>query len=373
MLGFIYGYVYLHYYNGDDTWKLFHRSLQETDLLLHDPLAFFKNEYTPIHSLAITQSWKEALALYINDLQYALFVKTIAFINIITLGNYYLDSALFNMVVFFGHFWLFRMLTTWFQGNRKLIYYAVFLFLPVVFWISGLRIDGLLFFFLCLFLCQLTIGKKFRLLYLLLSFAGVFICRPEFAIFVLLSAVAYLMAERNQKNASAVFALVYGISIVLFFVNEWIFNEHGIPNIIASIQHKFIALKGTAFHLTTLEAGWFSYMRVLPEAILNTFFRPFIWEAKGALQLMAAFEVILFWCIVIVTFLNRRADWKVRLQHPVILLLLTIAISIYLSVGYIVPFPGAIIRYKAIAELLFICVFASFNKLPTIRIKILNI
>src|SRR5687767_10118135 len=90
LLGFIYGYIFLHYYDGDDTWKLFRSSLIETQLLLNDPKQFFINEFTPANALATGNSVADVTEIYLNDLQYVLIVKGMAIMNLVTRGNYYL-------------------------------------------------------------------------------------------------------------------------------------------------------------------------------------------------------------------------------------------------------------------------------------------
>jgi hypothetical protein len=363
LLGLIYGYVYLHYYTGDDTWKLFRASLAETDLLRNNPALFFRNEYTPLHSIEIGHGWKEITTLYMNDLQYALFVKSMAFINLVSGGNYYINVVVFNMIVFFGHYWFFIMMNELFPEKRKWLFIAIFFFLPAVFWLSGLRIDGLLFFFLSLFLLHLVSSRKkqgLRFLLMAVGFAGVFLCRPEFAMFLSIAVLAYIIAVkmRNRIKPVFVFAGVYSVAVILFFMSAWIIPDGGMPGMVARIQHKFIILKGTRYATDELQPTITGFIKALPGAALNTFFRPLPWEAKGALQLMASAEMIIFWMLAVFVFMRREPDWKLRLQHPVILLLICLAVSVFVSLGYIVPFPGAIIRYKAIAELMLIGVLA---------------
>lgn len=361
LLGLIYGYLYLHYYNGDDTWKLFRVSLSETRLLLTDPVAFFRNEFTPVHSMETGNGWKEIISLYINDLQYALFVKTLAMINLVTGGKYYFNVVVFNMIVFFGHYWFFMMLNELFPSKRKWLFITIFFFLPVVFWLSGLRMDGLLFFFLSLFLLQLVTKRKKqwkRFLWMATGFAGVFLCRPEFSMALLIAATAYILAVHLKTNPAIVFAGVYVLALILFFASTWIIPEGGMPGMVARIQHKFLLLKGTSYSTGELQPTFGGFITAFPTAVLNSFFRPFPWEATGVLQLMAAAETAIFWALALFTLIRKDPDWKLRLQHPVILLLLFLSVSVFVSVGYVVPFPGAIIRYKAISELMLLGVMA---------------
>lgn len=358
LLGWLYGYIYLRYYGGDDTWKMHGASLRETALLLSDPAAFFINEFTPAMALAAGNSWLQVAHLYLNDLQYALVVKSMAIVNLVTQGNYYLNTFVFNAFVFWGHYWLFLLMDETFPGKRKRYFFLIFLFLPVVFWLSGYRVDGLLFTFLSLFLLYLFTARRNRRsgwLVLIIAYCGVVICRPEFSVCLLIAAIAYSLTLRFNRKPLIVFAGVYAAAVLLFFSSSWVLPGGGIPGVIARTQHAFLQLQGTRFQLDALDEGILSYIRVLPQALANTLIRPFLWEAAGALQLMAAFEVLMFWLIVIACLLRMGKGPKLRLSEPVMLMMLSLAVSVYVFIGYIVPFPGAIIRYKAIPELLIIC------------------
>ena len=361
ILGCLYGFIYLHFYDGDDTWGLYQSSLQETSLLRSHPLQFFRNEFTPLHSIEIGHSFAHIVMLYQNDLQYALLVKTMSILHLATGGNYYITVAVFNAIVFFGHYRLFKMLNEQFPGRRKLFFACVFLFLPAVFWVSGYRVEGMLLFFLSLYLLHLFSKKEYtakRIIFLLVGFIGVFIARPEVAPFLLVASVAF-WASSISKRPYLSFATVYLFAGVLFFASAGFLPSGGLPGVMAKKQAEFMALKGTAFDLTPLDPSFSGFMRVMPEAFANTFLRPFPWEASGALQLMASAEIIVFWLAVFICIFNLSSDWKLRLKDPVILFLLVFGCSMYISIGCIVPFPGAIIRYKAVSGLLMICCFAA--------------
>jgi hypothetical protein len=51
-------------------------------------------------------------------------------------------------------------------------------------------------------------------------------------------------------------------------------------------------------------------------------------------------------------------QWREALKKPLNLFSLTFGIIFYIFIGYVIPFPGAIVRYKAIPELLLLCVLA---------------
>src|SRR5687767_1015826 len=185
LMGLLYGYIFLNFYNGDDTWKFLRQSLAETELLLNNPRVFFTNEFTPANALATGKNIGEAIAIYLNELQYVLLVKSMAIMNLVTHGNYYVNVILFNVIVFFGHYWLFKALAGLFPAKKQLYFLIIFFFLPAVFWLSGIRVDGLLFFFLSLLLYNLVKKDDSRFkrwLLVLLGFRAVMICRPQLAL-----------------------------------------------------------------------------------------------------------------------------------------------------------------------------------------------
>ena len=346
LMGLVYGYVFLHFYNGDDTWKIHRLALKETSLLLHDPGQFLLNEYTPVEAIRNGHTFKEIFNLYLNDLEYALIVKTIALFNLISQGNYYINALLFNLITFWGHYWLFVFLVNIFPGARKKLFAAIFLFLPAIFWLSGIRSDGLLFFFFSLFLLHL---QRKNWAWMLAGFAGVFIMRPQFAVLFGVALIPYLVSLKWKYSPLKIFTASYVVAIVLFFAL-------GFQEAVAVKQQQFLHLNGTKFEMNKLEPTVKSFIKALPAAFNHTFLRPYPWETKNILQLFYSLEMIFCWLLLLFMIFNIHPAWKRRLCHPVTLMLLFFSISLYIITGYIVPFPGAITRYKIIAELLFVCI-----------------
>jgi hypothetical protein len=360
LMGLLYGYIFLHYYNGDDTWKLFRASLAETELLLNNPRLFFINEFTPANALETGKNMFEVISIYLNDLQYVLVVKSMAAMNIVTNGNFYMNVVLFNAIVFFGHYWLYKVLSDIFPQKRKLYFIIIFFFLPAVFWLSGIRVDGLLFLFMSMMIRGFTIRNR-NLVMMVIGFAGVLICRPQVALLVSMAGIGYYLHMRFGRPLMA-YGSVYLVAMLIFFLPLTRFS-----GIIAEKQNEFSKLKGTKFRLDNLEGSPGSYLKILPQAAGNTFIRPVPWEARGFLQLMASAEVVIFWSIFIASVMYRHRFWRVRMFQPVVLMLFLLGVTTYLFIGYLVPFPGAIVRYKAIPELLILCSVISITSWGDIK------
>lgn len=355
LMGWLYGYIFLHFFPGDDTVHFHLASLEQTHILRSDPVRFFYEEYTPFPSIARADGLADILRYYLNDLEYALVIKTTAILNLVSQGNYYINTVFFNVLVFPGSYWLFCSMHAIFPEKRRLVLLGVFGFLPSMFWLSGIRSDGWLLFFIALLLFQLSVARRRRLAGVGLSLLGVLILRPQFALLLIPPLAAYYLSAYFRRHPGVVFTFVYIAAAILFFSSVWWLPDNGLPGAMAHRQSLFATLEGTAYPLDPLRPSFAGFLDLAPQAIANSFFRPFPWEAQGFTQLLAALGTLLWWGILTYAFIKREKQWRQRLSQPLILLALGFSLSVYLSIGYVVPFPGAIIRYRAIAELLILC------------------
>ncbi len=355
LMGCLYGYIFLHFFPGDDTVHFHLLSLEQTRILRNDPLRFFYEEYTPFPSIARTDNLAEMVRYYLNDLEYALVIKTTAILNLVSQGNYYINMVFFNALVFPGSYWLFRSMHTLFPQKRQLIFLGVFCFLPAVFWLSGIRSDGWLLVFIGMLLFHLTAARRHRLAGVTLGLLGILVLRPQFALLLFPALAGYHLCTHFRQRHGLVFAGVYTAAAVVFFTSAGWLPGDGLPGAMARRQELFLALEGTAYPLDRLQPSLAGFLKLAPQAVANSFFRPLPWEAEGPLQLFAALATALWWGIIVYAFLNREKQWRQRVSQPVILMLLWFSVSVYLSIGYVVPFPGAIVRYRVVAELLILC------------------
>ncbi|MFL5748361.1 MAG: hypothetical protein ACJ751_27050 [Niastella sp.] len=359
-LGCLYGYIYAHYYNGDDTWNYHLYSLQDLHKLKHETGRYF-TELLPAESFAWAGgTFWNGLSAYIHTLESDSISKILSIADIFSGGNYYINVVFFNFILFWGHYWLFSLFVKEFPGKRKPLLWLIFFFPPLVFWLSGIRGDGLVLFFLALLLLHfrrwLYEHKKWSVLYCLLSMLGIIIFRSQVLLLLLPALLAWFVSVKFNQKPVAAFLYIYGIGGLLFFASAWISPTKNLPAVIVERQQSFLKLNGTRFPLDSLQPTATSFARVLPQALSHTFVRPTIWEAKGALQLMTAVEIIVCWLLVLLAIIKRDIHAKQTLQKPLILFCLAISLTLYIFIGYVIPFPGAIVRYKAIPELLLLSV-----------------
>ncbi|MCS3800182.1 hypothetical protein [Niastella sp. OAS944] len=359
-LGCLYGYIYGHFYNGDDTWTFQTHSLEELQLMLNDPVLFI-TKLGPAYTFA----WQggtfwENMGAWIHTLENNLIIKVLTIGNLFGGSNYYINVVFFNFVLFWGHYWLFKLYVQEFPQKRKQLLLLIFFFPPLVFWLSGIRGDGLVLFFLALLLVHfrrwLYTNNKWSVLYFVFGVFGIIIFRSQVLLLLIPALAAWYISVKFNRKPLPTFLLVFATGSLLFFATAWLSPQKNLPQVIAQRQQAFMALQGTRFPLDTLQPTLGGFTRVLPQALSHTFVRPYIWEAQGALQLMTAAAIIIFWGLTIICIIKKEIHWKAMLCKPLILFSLGFGITLYIFIGYTIPFPGAIVRYKAIPELLLLAV-----------------
>ncbi len=366
IFGCLYGYIFYHYYGGDDTWDYNRSSLLEQKLLLENPGAFF-NDLNPLVYFNRNDNLGAAIKDLLGNWEYSLITKPMAVFNFISGGNYYINIVYFSFVSFWGQYWLFSLLTQSFPEKRKLFLLLIFFFPPAVFWLSGIRGDGLLLFFMALLLYQfrqwLLDRRRQAVILALLGFAGVLIIRNAVALCMAPALAGWYLAQRNTQKTWTRYLAIYGIGIILFFSSALLSARYSGPAMVAARQAEYLELHGnTRFRLDRLDASLPSFVKVLPQAVANTFFRPLPWEARGVLQLMSALDILLFWGLAAYCFFRRSPDRRRNWDQPLIPALLLAGLSLYIFIGYTVPFPGAIVRYKILPELfLYACLVVAIR------------
>ena len=354
--GEVYGYIFKRFYNGDDTWALNNESILQYKRLLQSPLLFIKDIFsdTPVPE----KEEFHQFASYLENLEYALVTKTMAVFNLISQGNYYINVVFFNFLGFFGVYFFYKLLAAQpGKQNRLLAAIILFLFPPALFWLSGIRTEGLLLLFTGILLYRFDRWMKEKnimdALVCIACFGMTVILRNGFAVVLVPPLIAWWLVYSFKTSTPATFLVTYAACIFAAIAGSFLLPANlNIFSTIAARQQAFLKLKGnTRFNLTPLTAHPLSFIKVLPESLMNTFIRPFIWEAKGLLQWFSSIENIVVLLLLIVGLVKIKRREKGFPDAPLVWALLMAALCNYIIIGYIVPFPGAIVRYKIIPEL----------------------
>lgn len=346
--------------SSSDSWKYFHLSQEETDWLLHDPIAFLKDLFT--------SGYKESSNIFLegnsywNDLKSNVIIKIMAVCNVLTFKNYYANALLLNYVFFFGPIAVYRV----FVAKKKEHFIAalfIFCIPSFLFWCSGAHKDGLLFTCIGLviyfFHQQIKPGKINYpyIIYILLLLAVIFALRNFLAFLLLPALLVWGLCHFYPRKKWLNVTLVYGLGILFFFASGSLKADLNFPGYIIKKQTEFKVLGGDSqIDLPNLEPDFISFVSFLPYAMDISFLRPHFSEWENTAAIFSTLELAALWLIVLFAIAARNKE--ISFNRPFIIFCLCYSLSILILSGYTVSLSGAIVRYRSIVLPLLITPFA---------------
>ncbi len=373
--GCAFGYVYLHSSSGKDTWEYHQASLFEYKWMMNDFGGFVKSIFPSGTKATAAKNFFDSENSYWKDLPYSILIKMLAIFNVVSKGNYYLNVVLYNAITIWGHYFLFSLVSRYF-GKKQLLYLIIFCFPPLLFWVSGIHKDGLIFTFLTASFyffnrCIYSKTKTVSCVLTCISLLFLVLFRSLVGLTLIPFLVAYAITNFSKKPPVLIFGLTVITCLICFVASSFAPSHLNLPQKFAERQHAFLLLKGRSYmHLEPLTSNISSYIKLLPTAFNHSFIRPFFTECNNMLQFTGAVEtyfVLLMLAIAIIHQSKQRF-----LNHPLLLLFLFFSVINYLLIGYSVPFSGAIVRYRISFEILLIIVFLlkiDMNNFITIRLE----
>lgn len=277
-----------------------------------------------------------------------------AIICLISQGNIFVHIVAMAFLSFIGCFVLFKALQSFLKTNKWLLIFASFLVPSCLFWTSGLLKEGLAMFsigFAFYFISKLYIRFSIWdiigfIVSSVLMFASKIYVLPAF-----LPAVLFLFVSKKMKikYQLATFFSILALSFVLVVFSGKILG-YDIISTLSGKQNDFINYielqddKGSTYNLARLSPDIKSFLLIVPEGLVNSFFRPFPSEVNSAFMLFSFLEIVLLCIIAISTiiFFKKPDTDSVRF----ILFTTLFILFLYVVVGVYTPNTGSIVRYR---------------------------
>lgn len=352
MAGMVLGWVSNYYSYNNDYWVLNRDGLVEYNLMLHEPHTFFTNIFHSPYDNAYG-GFFNSVGSYWNDLKNNIILKLLAFCDIFSRGNYYINSLFFNFAGFFGHIALYRLFIHLYPGKKWLVIAGCFLLPSTLYFSSGIHKDLVVFTMLGLYCYSLyfSIEQTFtrnRILLLCLSAIAILLTRNFLVVALLPATAAYVISSRRNLSAPAIFTGLYASGILVLLVLQLALPSFQPLKVITQKQRDFLDLPAAASQLPVniLEPSLQSFAENLPQAINHSFFRPTVWEQAGKFSLLLAVELLAYHALLLL--LLFRPEPNRLLNHPFVLFAIFFTLFMILVTGYIIPNSSSIIRYKSI-------------------------
>lgn len=364
------GFVYQFYYQGGDTFAYHtHGSRPLWEAIMESPsegfrLLFLNGEYG-------AGIWKTASKIwYWNDSQSFFVIRLAAILDLLTFSSYSATAVLFSVIAFTGAWMLFSAFYRTHPTLHQWVAFAV-LFVPsVVFWGSGIfkdtvtlaAVGGVTYSF-----HRLVLEKRVKVGHILLLGLSVWVIFSikKYILLCLLPALllwfvaSHFSLVRSVMLRMVMTPLVVAVTGLLAYYAILKVGEddprYHISRLAETARMTAYDIRygwgartgeGSGYTLGELDGTWQSMIRLAPEAINTSLFRPYLWEVRSPLMLLSAVEGLVFLSLTL------RLLWRVRwrvfayAQKPDVLFCLIFALIFAFAVGVSTFNFGTLSRYK---------------------------
>lgn len=353
--GIAIGWLSLHFYGaGNDYWDMNTEAWKEYQLLITDPGKYFTNLFTSGYPDGYSGFFSSVNSFW-NDLKGNIIIKLVSVFNILSRGDYYINSLFFNFLVFFGHVALYRVFTKAYPGRNVLVIIGCFLLPSTIYFSSGIHKDGIVFLMLsilvyCIYqsLQQNRVIKKYGLL-IITSLIFLLLIRHFIFIALVPALIAWIISVKFKQAPLKVFAITYLVAgLLLFNINSLISAAKPLE-IITQKQYDYLHLQksDTEVSLDSLQPNFKSFAINAPRAFNHVLLRPYIWELPVKSLLPLNIELLIYQ-ILFLAFLFFRIKATNGSNTLFIYFAVAFTLTIFLLIGYIVPNLGSIVRYRSL-------------------------
>jgi 4-amino-4-deoxy-L-arabinose transferase-like glycosyltransferase len=364
---FMLGIIYQFYYGGGDTLNFYHLgSAKIFNAFINEPLVglsliFGSNEVTS-ENFQYVQG-----LLFLKDTQSYFLIRIAAIFGIFAFNSYLVVSFFFAAYSFSGLWALYHILVTKYPEMYKWFALSI-LFIPsVFFWGSGYLKDTLCIGALgwatyCLF--RFADGKSYikAVFGMLFSLFLIYSVKPYIVICFFPAMLLFLFFSTTGKIKSTIIKMVFAPLMIVFLSLSGYFmvdfmgkkeEKYALDNIaetarVTAYDIRYYTGKdaGSGYSLGELDGSFLSLVKLAPQAVNVSLFRPYIWEVRNPLMLLSALESLVFFLLTIYAVILVIQKKIMLPDKSLFIFLLTFSVLFAFAVGVSTYNFGTLSRYK---------------------------
>lgn len=364
------GLIYQFYYQGGDTFNYFYHGSRwiweafQQDFSLGWKLLLEQGGQRQAETFQYSQHiW------YYRDPNSFFIVRLVGLIDLLTFHTYSATALFFAVFSFSGSWAMYTAIQKRFQVNQKMLMLGILFWPSVIFWGSGILKDTISLGALgwaTWALIHLLELRQWKLLYFIVLGISIWlIASVKFYIVICFFPLilVWIYWKRILSFRNIVLRMIISPVLLFFLLLIGIFSLEQVIEKNASYSLDNIAERA-AITAYDIRYGWGArtqgdggydiglpdgtvqgMLKILPAAINVTLFRPYLWEVKNPLMLLAALESTAFVGLTIwLLFFQRKA--KVVLNNPFLLFCLLFSLLFAFAVGASTFNFGTLMRYK---------------------------
>jgi hypothetical protein len=361
------GFIYQFYYGGGDTFKYHtYGSRAILNVFFKSPEDFFNLLLWGDGTESFNKFYRAIPALRDSS---AFFTSRITlFLDLFTFSTYSGTAILFAFVSFLCMWRLFKTFYKEYKHLSKWLALAT-LFIPsVFFWGSGILKDTITLASLALatsLIIDLFRDRKIsfgKLIGIGLSFYVIFSIKKYILLCFVPSILLWMLLFKLTEFKS----MVFRIMLVPFALTAIIFSgyysvvklgegdeKYEVGKLVKTAQITAYDIRyqtgrdaGSGYELPELDGSFQTLVRIIPQAVNVSLFRPYLWEVKNPLMLLSSVESFIL--LIFTLYILWRAKGRIffLIMRPDILFCLVFSISFAFAVGASTFNFGTLARYK---------------------------
>ena len=362
------GLVYQFYYSGGDTY-MYHTfgSRVVWKAFLESPVTGIKL----IFSDGVNQEgiYKYASQIYFfrDPASYAI-IRIASIFDLITFSTYSATAMLFASLSFMGMWMFFLTFYKQYPHLHRQLAVASFFIPSVFFWGSGILKDsitlaclGIATYQIYLIFFERRVGF-FSLLLLFIALYGIFVIKIFMLQAYIPAAIVWIFARNFRTIRSMVLKILLVPLVAFFVIVSGYFAivkvgeddpRYSISKIAETARVTAYDIRywsgreaGSGYSLGELDGTFGSMIRLAPQAINVSLFRPYIWEVRNPLMLLSAIESLFLFGITLYILIRKKWVFFSAFANPNVLFAMVFSISFAFAVGVSTFNFGTLVRYK---------------------------
>ncbi len=362
------GFLYQFYYTGGDTFNFHtHGSRHIWSAMMDDPAVAWRLFFNSPHGEPGVYKYSSRILFY-DDPSSFMIVRIASVVDFFTFSSYSATAVCFSAVSFVGAWMLFLTFYKDYPELHKPIAAAT-LFIPsVVFWGSGLLKDTITL--ACIGIATYLIrgaftGRRFgvfQIILLLLSLYLVFSIKKYVLLCFVPAALFWMYLGYLSRFKSIAFKfimtpVVFGLSVFSgYFAIENIgkndarysLSQLGKTAQITAYDIRYFTGReaGSGYSLGELDGTFSGMLKLSPQAINVSLFRPYIWEVKNPLMLLSAMESLFLVVFTLYLLFSSGKYLGKGFLNPDVLFCFIFSVTFAFAVGISTYNFGTLSRYK---------------------------
>jgi hypothetical protein len=363
--GVVYVHIFNYYFMFGDTFVYAKGAHVMAETMVHDPVTYFRLLLAENDNLPPDLWQFEQRITYSRGAEEWFMVKLFSPLMLISFHSYLASTLFMSLISFWGGWKLYLVFKDILPQRKDLAFAAVFLAPSALFWGSGIMKDtftlaGINYVIYCLYFSLFK--KQFRLSLFVGAFiaATIVFLMKGYIILAFLPALLFGINEmikveiRNKMIKRGLGLILLLITGVIIYIGPQFLQESSEKYTLESIESRVRGFQtwhtdvgGSTYNLGELEYTPSGVAKKIPAALNVTFFRPYIWEARNPVVLLAAIEsaALFILCLMVLYKLGFRFMRYIR-EKPILYTFLVYSLIFGFVVGFTSYNFGALGRYK---------------------------